>query len=308
MIALLMIASITSGGTSKERDTPPITVVSLGTVVAGLPIPVVLSIPGERVIVEPGLTRVANPLEWRLTSKQRSYVVPKRTSHSEARGHVRRGHVEPEDVEYPEVVVPGGSTNIYSMDLMCSGLGSDPNSGDVEPVDPASVAGGPWSLSWTDTMNSHSGASVSITFEVPNAAERSLIDHLKTARGNSDNRWAVFVQRSESVLAGVDVNQLSPAGKQQMQYLLLLARLVRDAAPIGELTVNADERTGLWSGFEPDVEVLEYEIALAKNDQVVAAAKRKRVLDARPNAEGLLNLIRDQGGFIKYHRERIRGR
>jgi hypothetical protein len=109
-------------------------------------------------------------------------------------------------------------------------------------------------------------------------------------------------------MRGVDPELLSAPGRQQMGYLMLLARLVRSRAPVGELRLAEEEAASLLPAYRTEALLLRYEIEKARDDAAAAAATREAVIAARPHAGALLDYIAERGGAIALHRKRARGR
>jgi hypothetical protein len=116
-------------------------------------------------------------------------------------------------------------------------------------------------------------------------------------------RWQVFVERNERAMRGIDPKRFSELGRQQMSYLMLLAKLVRSKTPISEITILEKDTTHLLPGYRAEFLVLRYEIETARDDDATAQATRAAVLAERPNAGALLDYIDERGGTIAIYRK-----
>ncbi len=103
----------------------------------------------------------------------------------------------------------------------------------------------------------------------PNAEEARLIKRVYALKSEKPPWWT-FVERSAEVLRGIYIERFSEAGRRQLQYHLLVARLVHSKADVANLVIEPQELENLWPGYETDPLLLKYEIEMAADKEAEA--------------------------------------
>jgi hypothetical protein len=299
--AVALVLALGATATAAERT---VEVRLPAEVVAGLPVPVRLVVHGEAEVSSSRLIGLANPFPITLASDRTTYEFPARRYfvHRPSR---RNYHVPgPEKLKLPlrKVEVEGGETSEFVLDLDL--LDRNVTKGDAEKE---RILPGEYTVEMTDPELGFEYAGRKVRFVAPNAEERYLLRNLARLKSEKP-RWQVFIERNDVVMRGVDPELLSAPGRQQMGYLMLLARLVRSRAPVGELRLAEEEAASLLPAYRTEALLLRYEIEKARDDAAAAAATREAVIAARPHAGALLDYIAERGGAIALHRKRARGR
>jgi len=284
-----------------EVDWPPVAVI-------GLPVLVRLVVHGDASVAPARLQGRVNPFLFEMRSDGASYRFPAARFREIPSG--RRNYHEPYPATFrlpiQKTRVAAGESCEFVFDL-----------GQVERI-PArgGLAPGTYAVEFLEPGFEFLPEREAIRLVEPNAEEGKLIANLasipaappaaprgrRTAPATGGSAWDALVERSDLALAGVDPARLSRPATRQLQYWLVLARLVGDAAPIGELSLLPADLDGLLPGYRNEVLMLRYEIETARGDVARAEATRAEVLSQRPNAAALLDHIRGRGGAIARHR------
>ncbi len=302
----IVLALLSAARASIACGDGSIAVAILPQMTAGFPIPIEVSVVGPTSIVASRITAHLNPLRWVLSGEGQEYVVEQVLSNP-TEGFDKRlappHYNDPRSLSQATTVAEGAKLATL-IDGANIGLRVNRNPG-YETMAGEELQPGSYVVSGSGSDLPIVVSPTSVLFAAPNEMERKLLQNLDSVCANDSPtrpRWAVFAIRSTEVLKGVSVGALQATTRRQLQYYQILARLVASELPIADLQIPAEELEGLWSGYEPEVWLLRYEIALAKGAAEEAEGLRSQALARRPNAADVLDQIRSGDGRIKRYR------
>lgn len=271
------------------------------TLVAGLPMPLELRVEGEGRFVAVGILENFNPSDIQLLS----------SANEEYRFHARLTVEVPPTVPafnperdnlilpVPKVKISPDEANSFVLDLSNLEINVRIAKGIRTAVSPDQLQAGEYQIvvdvpGMSVTVDSEQK---SITLVEPNPEERKLLDRVYglVPRGSV---WRSFVTHADEILSGIQIDKLSELAQRQMQYHLLLARLVHSDSDIADLTILDGDVEGLWLVYQTDVLMLRYEIDMAAGRVSEAEALRVLILLTRPTARYHLDAMESRGGLI----------
>ena len=308
-------------------ESPSVYVSTIDQAVAGFPLPLQLICDGELEVHEATIHNTLVP--WKVTLTDGvgdEYVFPAQSKTSwyqrtvEARDELPDGTrigsavtTRIDEEEIPAIIAIGDSQVLlcemshHPANRYTAGqLVDEAVSMSLFPLDTYSI-----SIDSGGIPVTYSTASLQLVS--PNTTESEILSRLEEKRADLDLRqevlaegdpkWIAFVRYFGEITSGLDLNQLSDEGERQLQYYIILGQLVHSGMEIDELAIVPQQLVGLWPGYQIDVWLLEYEIAVAKGNQLAANALRASILAQDASREIGLDQIDQIGGLIKMYRQ-----
>jgi hypothetical protein len=302
-VACVACAVATVAATNAVQMQGSVEISAPSTMVAGLPMPVRIVVHGAAEVVPAGLFRSSNPIDVVMNGQGVQYTLRRRITQAT----ITAEHVNtelPREEMVPTEQIGDGVTTEWTLDALRVGVERLEGQSAVGVLGDALVPG-TYGVSCTSTALAVGSAPASLTIAAPNTSEAALCAAIRPYERAGVARWEAFVLYSDKILEQCGALSLSEPGTKQLQYYVVLARLVREPAPIGQLSITAAEETGLWVGYEVDLLVLKYEMAVAAGQTATANALKDQILSRRPTAGTLLSRIANgDGGPIRQFRDR----
>jgi hypothetical protein len=209
---------------------------------------------------------------------------------------------DPGELKLPAPVdrLKAGERAQYVLDLSLLDMEREPiekRKGDRQHPQPVPLKAGLYHLEVKDAAAKIVYLQNKIEVFEPNDEEMRI---LKAARSWSEAslrpRWRIFVEASEVALASIDPARLSARGKKQLEYHVLLARLIREDLS-AEITL-AEAVRECWPVYQSEILLLRYEWANLQGKTPLKEETGKSILRLRPNAGDALRLIDSGAGLI----------
>lgn len=308
----LGLGVIVSVACASTAEVPKVEIRCLPVAVAGLPMPVEIEVHGKIQIAIPDILNDVSPYQFYLKSEEIRYTLARRISREIPHPYRTLHELGPEATMTIPVMgtrIPHGTSSRYLLDLAHLETWPWPVEGArrKQNITADQIVPDTYTIRIEyDYVDKQADLRPrpAIKLVAPNAEEARLIKRVYALESDKPPWWT-FIERSAEVLRGIHIDRFSEAGRRQLQYHLLFARLVHSKADIANLVIEPQELENLWPGYETDVFLLVYEIEMAAGKEADAETTRQIILATRPTAKYLLENVRAHGGLIARFRDRL---
>lgn len=281
---------------------------SAGVVVAGLPIPVQITLQGPVTISNVSVLDDINPIRFKLIGDANTYYVREADSRIVYQAPTREPSQGPVVIPAPQVRVDADDTSELSFDLSQLELNIDTESG-WKRVSWLDIVPGDYVVEVETAPVPCEVANGRIRILKPNEVEMRIAANIEMIRGEAppfgkakSAAWQTALARASS-LSNIDRSMLSDQGRFVLAYHLLVYDLVHAKQSIDQLAIDESSIAAIPPPYRVDALILRYEIERAAKRAETAEALRTVILSIRPTAVTELDRIEGSDGLIKSLRD-----